>query len=245
MSQSTTAPAASDDQCRGPVRRSPTAGTRGSAFAPLPPDPLTVESPALAATTVEPSATVIRPRLMWFVLALSAVLVFLFVARNIVQAGAIDRYLAEAAPLAGEAAGMTVSSAGWIIDTSFVVATAWVAIAVYAFSGSRIGRTIFTTLLLASTFVGIWSTVDPEAAALGRGEFILASENPVFMSVTSLAVAIVSIALLVMLYRPAANRFFREHNPKDEAHLRDRGHFQAAPSKLRDERPSTNVDAVR
>ncbi|MCZ4541667.1 hypothetical protein O4162_16145 [Dietzia maris] len=245
MSQSTTVPAASDGQRRGPVRRSPAAGTRRSVLAPPPAELLTVKPFAPEPRTVEPPATVTRPHLMWFVLALSAALVSVFVARNIVQAGAIERYLAELGPLASEAAGMTAPSAGWIIDTSFVVATAWVAIAVYAFSGSSIGRTIFTTLLLASTFVGIWSTVDPEAAALGRGEFILASENPVFMSLTSLAVAIVSIALLVMLYRPAANRFFREQNLKDKAHLQGRGHVQAASSKPRYERPSANVDAVR
>lgn len=162
----------------------------------------------------EPPPTIRRPWTIRLVLALSAVLVSLVVVRNIVQAMAIKSYLAAPGSFAGEAVDITASSAGWIVDTSFVVATAWVAIALYAFSGSRLGRAIFTVLLAGSTAFGLAGAVAPQVVTMGPGESILASAHPAFTPVTSLAVALVSIALLVLLYRPESAEFYRTDRPE-------------------------------
>ncbi|AWH92915.1 hypothetical protein [Dietzia lutea] len=176
----------------GPIRREPAPGDRNSV------------------PTRPPTS---RPWQLWRVLALSAALVALLVLRGVVQATAINRFLTDSWPAVDEAAGLAASSAGWIIDTSFVVATAWAAIAICTFAGSRAGRAIFTALLAGSTVIGLWSAVAPQAAALGSGELIVAAAHPTFMSLTSLAVALVGIAILALLYRPDVNDYFRAHSP--------------------------------
>lgn len=150
---------------------------------------------------------------MWLVLALSTALVTLFAVRNVMQAAAIGRYLEQMGPFPSEVAGVTASSAGWIVDTAFVVATAWAVIAVCAFSGSRIGRAIFTVVLVASALYGLWNTVDPQATALALGELILAAAHPPFMSLTSLSIAVISIVILALLYRPQVSAYFDATSP--------------------------------
>lgn len=103
------------------------------------------------------------------------------------------------------------------------------------FAGSRAGRAIFTALLAGSTVIGLWSAVAPQAAALGSGELILAAAPPTFMSLTSLAVALVAIAVLALLYRPDVNDYFRAHSPATTGQ-RDRDLLEPA-------RPQTRTDA--
>lgn len=175
----------------------------------------------------EPPPTVIRrPWSMRLVLALSAVVVALLVVRSIVQAAAIESYLTAAGSSPGEAVDITASSAGWLVDTAFVVATAWVAVALYAFSGSHIGRAIFTVLLAGSTAVGLASAVAPQVVTMGPGESILASAHPAFTPVMSLAVALVSIGLLVLLYRPESTEFYRAHHLRTTEPQQERGHIE-------------------
>ncbi|AVM63464.1 MULTISPECIES: hypothetical protein [Dietzia] len=201
----------------GPIRREPAPGDR---------DPVPTRPPTS------------RPWQLWLVLGLSAALVTLLVLRGVVQATAINRFLSDSWPAVDEAAGLAASSAGWIIDTSFVVATAWATIAVYAFSGSRAGRAIFTALLAGSTVIGLWSAVAPQAAALGSGELILAAAHPTFMSLTSLAVALVAIAILALLYRPDVNDYFRADSPATTGQ-RDRDFLEPALSQTGTEAPLT------
>lgn len=213
MSHSTTVSAPSGRLRSEPIRRE--VPPRDQAPVPMhavPAQAATTHTMSVPPTGAPHAAAPQRPRLMWLILALSTALVGLFFARNIVQGAAINTYLSDTAPWATDAAGITVSSAGWIVDTSFVIATAWAAMAVYAFSGSRLGRTIFTAFLASGVIFGIWSAVNPPAAAIGPGELILALAHPYFMSVTSLVVAMLSITLLVLLYRPAVNRYFRERS---------------------------------
>ncbi|MCT2100051.1 hypothetical protein M3E00_15910 [Dietzia cinnamea] len=179
-----------------------------------------------------------RPWQIWLVLALSAALVSLLVLRGVVQATAINRFLTDSWPAVDEPAGLAASSAGWIIDTSFVVATAWAAIAVATFSGSRAGRAVFTALLAGSTVIGLWSAVAPQAAALGSGELILSAAHPTFTSLTSLAVALVAIAILALLYRPDVNDYFRAHSPATTGQ-RDRDLLEPTLPQVRSEAPLT------
>lgn len=172
-----------------------------------------------------PPATIRRPWTIRVVLVLSAVLVTLLVIRNLVQAAAIESYLT-ATGSAGAAADITASSAGWIVDTSFVIATAWVAVALYAFSGSQLGRAIFTVLLAGSTAVGLASAVAPQVLTMGPGEGILAAAHPAFTPVMSLAVALVSIAVLILLYRPDSAEFYRAHSPRGAAPQQEGGHIE-------------------
>ncbi|MCT2141089.1 hypothetical protein [Dietzia cinnamea] len=162
----------------------------------------------------------------------------LLVMRGVVQATAINRFLTDSWPAVDEAAGLAASSAGWIIDTSFVVATAWAAIAVATFAGSRAGRAIYTALLAGRTVIGLWSTVAPQAAALGSGELILAAAHPTFMALTSLAVALVAIAVLALLYRPDVNDYFRDHSPAITGQ-RDHDLLEPALPQTRTEAPLT------
>lgn len=115
-----------------------------------------------------------------------------------------------------------------------MVATAWAAIAICTFTGSRAGRAVFTALLAGSTVIGLWSAVAPQAAALGSGELILAAAHPTFMSLTSLAVALVGIAILALLYRPDVNDYFRAHSPATTGH-RDRDIQEPALPQIRTE----------
>lgn len=184
-----------------------------------------------------------RPWQLWLVLALSAALVTLLVLRGVVQATAINRFLTDSWPAVDGAAGLAASSAGWIIDTSFVVATAWAAIAICTFTGSRAGRAIYTALLAGSTVIGLWSAVAPQAAALGSGELILAAAHPTFMSLTSLAVALVATAVLALLYRPDVNDYFRAHSPAATGQ-RDRDLLEPALPQTRTEAPLTMSNPV-
>lgn len=201
----------------GPIRREPAPGDRTSV-------------PARPPTS--------RPWQLWLVLGLSVALVTLLVMRGVVQATAINRFLTDSWPAVDEASGLAASSAGWIIDTSFVVATAWAAIAICTFTGSRAGRAIFTALLAGSTVIGLWSAVAPQAAALGSGELILAAAHPTFMSLTSLAVALVAITVLALLYRPDVNDYFRAHSPTTTGQ-RDRDHAEPALPQTHTEAPLT------
>lgn len=202
---------------RGPIRREPAPSDRTSV------------------PTRPPTA---RPWQLWLVLALSAALVTLLVLRGIVQATAINRFLTDSWPAVDGAAGLAASSAGWIIDTSFVVATAWAAIAIYTVTGSRAGRAVYTALLAGSTVIGLWSAVAPQAAALGSVELILAAAHPTFMSLTSLAVALVAIAVLALLYRPDVNDYFHAHSPAT-TDQHDRDLLEPALPRPRDEAPLT------
>ncbi|OAH62882.1 hypothetical protein AYJ66_11990 [Dietzia cinnamea] len=187
---------------------------------------------------------------MWLILALSAVLVALIVLRGVVQATAINRFLTEGWPAVGEAAGLAAPSAGWIIDTSFVMATAWVAIAASTFSGSRAGRAIFTALLAGVSVIGLGGALAPQAAALGRGELVLAAAHPTFASLTSAAVVLVGLAVLVLLYLPEVNEYFRVPSTQLAAYLQARTptHDDApltmnapAPPRAQSGRPATKV----
>lgn len=219
---SSTSVATNGGQRSGPIRRDAAPADRHPA-APAPPaqraTSTSASSLASAATATAPSvspaaspAAAPRPRLMWLVLGLSSALVSLLVARALVQAAAIDRYLTDSGSVQVDVAGMTAESAGWIIDTSFVIATACLAMALYTISGSRVGRAIFTALLAAGTLLGLWGAVAPQSAAVGGGELILADAHPAFTSLTSLAVALIGIALLVILYRPAVTAYVRGHS---------------------------------
>ncbi|MEB8326001.1 hypothetical protein NGF75_08370 [Dietzia kunjamensis] len=181
----------------------------------------------------------------------------LLVMRGVVQATAINRFLTDSWPAVDGAADLAASSAGWIIDTSFVVAMAWAAIAVATFAGSRARRAVFTALLAGSTVIGLWSAVAPQAAALSSGELILAAAHPTFMALTSLAVALVAVAVLALLYRPDVNDYFRAHSPATAGH-RDRDHVEPAlpqalteaplamssPSQHRATDPSERIDTT-
>ncbi|MBB1018928.1 hypothetical protein G6023_11680, partial [Dietzia sp. DQ11-71] len=52
----------------------------------------------------------------------------------------------------------------------------------------------------------------PQSAAMGSGDLILAA-HPTFMSLNSLAVVLVGIAVLALFYRPDLNDYFRAQSP--------------------------------
>ena len=74
--------------------------------------------------------------------------------------------------------------------------------------------------------------------AVGCGELVLAAAHPTFMSLTSLAVALVAIAILALLYRPDVNDYFRAHSPTTTGQ-RDRDFLEPALSQTGTEAPLT------
>ncbi|MFN3340525.1 MAG: hypothetical protein ACK40Z_12570 [Dietzia sp.] len=156
-----------------------------------------------------PPTVVTRPRQMRRLYVLVGALFTVLLIRNSVQALYVLRAAEEGAEVR-TAMTLPATSPDFTIAVSFLFVLIWATVAISALAGSVLGRTLFTVYLLGAAFFGFWATLDPRAGSYGLGQIVLGTANPVFTSLSGLAIGIISSALLFTLYRPEVNRFYRE-----------------------------------